>query len=373
MEIIVFLIFILILVSLELVIYRRHAVDRISLDLTFSKKVADYGEIIEVIEVAENNKRLPLPFIIMKFETPAVIEFQDMTNTSRSDLLYREDMLTMKPFSRHTRRIKARCTHRGYYSFTRVNMTTSDILLMEKFTREFPADSSLTILPKRISCVDLDLLMSTTFSDVMTRRTLLTDPFAFSGIREYQPYDPMKNLNWTATAKTGDLMVNQNASTAARQVCVFVNLEYYDPRNSSDLLEISISIAYSYISELSEAGIPSAVYINGRDIESGDPVIFEMNTAYTDIERRGVDLARIDLKQKVLPFGTFVDECLPGTDRDAFIVVISPRRDDVFRSVMDDIRARRRNSLWVLPYYRDQQVPEETPGMRRWEVYGRDG
>ena len=86
----------------------------------------------EVIEVAENNKRLPLPFIIMKFETTAVIEFQDMTNTSRSDLLYREDMLTMKPFSRHTRRIKARCTHRGYYSFTRVNMTTSDILLMRR-------------------------------------------------------------------------------------------------------------------------------------------------------------------------------------------------------------------------------------------------
>lgn len=373
MEIIVFLIFIAILVSLELVIYRRHAVDKITLDVKFSKKVADFGEMIEVIEVAENNKRLPLPFIILKFETPSVIEFQDMTNTSKSDLLYREDMLTMKPFSRHTRRIKARCSHRGYYYFTRVNMTTSDLLLMEKFTREFPADTSLTILPKRISCIELDLLMSTTFSDVMTRRTLLTDPFAFSGIREYQPYDPMKNLNWTATAKTGDLMVNQNASTASRQVCVLVNLEYYDPRNTSDLLEISISIAYSYISELSETGIPSAVYINGRDIESGDPVVFEMNTAYTDIERRGIDLARIDLKQKVLPFGAFVDECIPGIGRDDFVVVISPRRDDVFRSVMDGIKARRKNSIWVLPCYRDQQIPDDIPGVIRWEVYGRDG
>mgnify|MGYP003305453940 CR=1 FL=1 len=100
MEIIVFLIFIAILVFLELVWYRAHAVDEISLDVSFSKNVANFGEIIEVIEVAENNKRLPLPFIILKFETPAVLEFQDMTNTSLSDLLYREDMLTMKPFSK---------------------------------------------------------------------------------------------------------------------------------------------------------------------------------------------------------------------------------------------------------------------------------
>ena len=373
MEIVVFLIFLGILATFEIIWYRRHAVDKISLDVSFSKQVANYGEIIEVIEVAENNKRLPLPFIILKFETPPVIEFQDMTNTSLSDLLYREDMLSMKPFSRHTRRIKAKCTHRGFYSFSRVNMSTSDLLLIEKLTREFPADASITILPERIGCDELDTLLSVTFSDVMTRRTLLTDPFAFAGIREYQPFDPMKNVNWTATARTGELMVNQCASTATRQVSVFLNLEYYNPKHSDSLLEKSISIVYSYICELSEKGIPSAVYTNGRDIDSGDPVIFEMDTSSADIGKRGVDLARIDLKKDVVPFEALVEDCLPGTGKDDFIVVVSPRHDDAFKAVMGSISSQRHNSVWILPCYRDlKENIEGAANIRRWEVPGHD-
>lgn len=373
MEIIVFLIFIAILVFLELVWYRAHAVDEISLDVSFSKNVANFGEIIEVIEVAENNKRLPLPFIILKFETPAVLEFQDMTNTSLSDLLYREDMLTMKPFSRHTRRIKAKCTRRGYYSFTRVNVSTSDLLLIEKLVREFPSDASITILPERLKCEDLDLLLSTTFSDVMTKRTLLTDPFAFAGIREYQPFDPMKNVNWKATARTGELMVNQNASTSTRQVTIFLNLEYYNPKRSDDLLEAAISIAYSYISELAERGIPSALYTNGRDCSSGAPVMFEMNTSSSDMLRRGIELARIDMTNEVLPFAALVDEYLPSTSVDDFVVVISPRKDDQFKNTLMNIKSLRKNSLWILPCHKEQMRTDEgISGVKKWEVAGHD-
>ena len=61
MEIIVFLIFLAMLASFELIWYRRHAVDKISLDVSFSKDVANYGEIIEVIEVAAEVSYCSLP------------------------------------------------------------------------------------------------------------------------------------------------------------------------------------------------------------------------------------------------------------------------------------------------------------------------
>ena len=72
------------------------------------------GENIELIEVVENRKKLPLPFIILKFETPREIKFYDMENATTSDFIYREDMLTMKAFSKHTRRIKAKCRINRY-------------------------------------------------------------------------------------------------------------------------------------------------------------------------------------------------------------------------------------------------------------------
>ncbi|MBO7453506.1 MAG: DUF58 domain-containing protein [Clostridiales bacterium] len=376
MDLLVLIIILAIIVVVELIYYRNHALDDLDLSVKFSKNVANHGEEIEVIEVAENNKRLPLPFIILKFETPAVLQFMDMTNTTLSDLLYREDMLTMRPFSRHTRKIKAKCTKRGFYSFTRVNMTTTDLLLIEKFTKEFPNDCSVTILPERIATDRLKYLLSLTLSEVQRKRTILTDPFAFAGIREYQPWDPMKSINWLASARTGDFMVNQNASTSTRQVTIFVNLEYYNQKHSDSLLETSISLAYSFMCELSEMGIPTAIYTNGKDVLSDAPVISGMNLNVNDVAQRAVELARIDLTKECLPFEYLVEQYVAQTDRDDFIVVISPKFDGSFKPAMLNLKHKRSSALWIMPCYKlTPEVPLENElqsSYHRWEVIGHD-
>jgi len=375
MPILIFLAILGILVIVELLYYRKHAFDSIDMDVHFSHTIANYGEMIEVIEIAQNNKKLPLPFVLLKFESPMVLEFQDMTNTSISDYLYREDMLTMKAYSKHTRTIKARCMKRGYYNFARVNITTSDLLLMEKMTKDYPTDASLTILPEHVDSSSLDTLLSVTFSDVVQRRTLLTDPFSFAGIREYQPWDPMRSINWTATAKAGDFMVNQNTSTSMKQVTIFVNLEYYNTKHSTSLLEKSISLAYSYMFELIKSGIPTALYTNGRDIISKSPVISRTNCDQSNFVQRGIELARIDLTQEVVPFARFISEnAMNNTDE--FILVISPKHDGNLVSAIMNLKRRASSLLWVMPAYKGTpHVDIDStliPNYYRWEILGHD-
>ncbi|MBR5974125.1 MAG: DUF58 domain-containing protein [Clostridiales bacterium] len=352
MVLLVFLILLAIMAAVELFIYRRHALDDLSVDVHFSTDLARFGEIIEVVEIARNNKSMPLPFLLLKFESPVSLRFLDMTNITRSDLLYREDMLTMKSFSRHTRRIKAQCMRRGYYSFIRVSITTSDMLLIEKITKELDKASNITILPEEVDVGELSSLMSITFSDVLQRRTLLTDPFAFSGIREYQPRDPMNTINWTATARSGDFMVNQNASTSMKQVTILLNLEFYDRKNSDSLLEKSISLAYSYMLWLCEAGIPCALHSNGRDILTGLPVSMESSSNAADMPRRGEKLARIDLGKEVLPFADILEDYIVQAPSDDYTVIISPRNDHLFRESLLGILPLRPSLLWVMPCYR---------------------
>lgn len=376
MKLIVFLILLAILAIAELIFYRKHALDDLSLHVSFSKPIASFGEVVEVVEVAENNKKLPLPFVLLKFESPTSLEFLDMTNSTLSDLVYREDMLTMKPNSRHTRRIKVKCAKRGYYSFVRVNLTTSDILLMEKITRTFDNDANITILPELIPLPDLKTLMSITFSDVVQRRTLLTDPFSFAGIREYQPWDPMRSINWTATARAGDFMVNQNASTSTRQVSIFLNLEFYNIKESQALLEKAISLAYSYACELNNQGIPSQIFTNGRDAITGSAVIDALAAENGDNLKRGLALARIDIGAGVIPFADLIDEYIQNTGANDYIVVISPKYDATFRPVLLDLKRKRPSLLWVMPCYRTTTEVEMEPELRsnymRWEVKGND-
>lgn len=374
MSIILFFAFLLAIALIELLYYGKHAMEDLDLDVRFSKPVAGHGEMIEVIEVAQNNKKLRLPFVLLKFEAPTAIEFQDMTNTSVSDLLYREDMLSMKPFSRHTRKIKARCVRRGFYTFPRITISSTDLLFIEKLSREFPNDATLTILPQRLSPDEIRALLSITYSDIQQRRTLLTDPFSFAGIREYQPWDPMKSVNWTASAKVGDYMVNQNASTSTKKITVFLNLDFYNQKRSMPLLEKSISLAFTYLCELSEQGIPTLLFSNGLDTVTQSPVISEQ--ASIDVVKSGIDLARIDLNQERSSFIDLVENNINATGIDDLIVVISPRNDSYIQNYLIELKQKRPSLKWVIPTYKSTPLPpldgELTPNIIKWEVSGHD-
>ena len=374
MTIVVFFAFLLVLVLIELIYYGKHAMEDLDLDVRFSKPVAGHGEMIEVIEVAQNNKKMRLPFVLLKFEAPTAIEFQDMTNTSVSDLLYREDMLSMKPFSRHTRKIKAKCIKRGYYTFPRITISSTDLLFIEKLSREFPNDATLTILPQRLSPDEIRTLLSITFSDIQQRRTLLTDPFSFAGIREYQPWDPMKSVNWTASAKVGDYMVNQNASTSTKKVTVFLNLDFYNQKRSMPLLEKSISLAFTYLCELSEEGIPTLLFSNGVDTVTKSPVVSEQ--ASVDVTKPAIDLARVDLNTDRVSFIELIENNIGSTGIDDLIVIISPRSDSNIQNYLIDLKQRRTSMKWVIPTYKSTPLPpldaELSSNIIKWEVSGHD-
>lgn len=379
MTVIIFVIIIGILASIELGIYIKHGLNKLDVDVHFSQNVANFGDTIDVIEIAQNNKHLPLPFLLLKFETPLALEFLDMRNVSQTDNYYREDMLTMGAYSRHTRKIKVRCCARGFYNFARVNASSSDLLLIKKFARDYTPDSSITILPQTLSAEDLSPLLSVTFSETSVRKTLLTDPFSFAGIREYQPWDPMRSINWTASAKTGDFMVNTNTSTSDRKINLFLNLEFYNTKKSVSLLEKSISLAYTYMLELNSMGIGVTLFANGRDVISNSPVISYGSNGNGSIEQRAIELARIDLTKEVLPISTLIEEYALKNNSDDLNVIISPNYDNKFQKNLSSLIASGKSVLWVMPSYKGNKlssamVPSSdiAPHLIRWEVAGRD-
>ena len=376
MEVLVLIGILIAVVLVEIVYYRKHALDNLRLKVDFSKNVAGCGEDIELIEVVENKKRLPLPFIILKFVTPLELKFYDTLKTPTSDFTYREDMLTMKPFSKHTRRIKVKCSKRGYYVFPRVGITTSDMFLFERFTKDFDNAASLMVLPKVLKTSITEILMSVTLSELQSRRTIVTDPFSLAGIREYGPNDPMKSINWKASAKVGELMVNQNASTCAQKVNIFLNLEAYNLKGSTQLLEPAISLAYTYLLELAKLNIPASLITNGRDILSDLPVVSESDPGSAAVNKRGIMLAGIDLRKHALPFAGILEEYMSSTDQGDFILIISPQYSDGFRALLAELKTHRPSLLWIMPCY--STTPEIglessiSDSYMRWEVSGSD-
>lgn len=378
MAIVIFLIVVGILYSIELAYYTRKGLSKVDVDIHFSQNIANCGDIIEVVEVVQNNKRIPLPFLILKYETPVAITFNDMTNVSLTDNYYREDMLSMGAFTRHTRKIKVTCTKRGYYTFTRITASSSDLFLFQKIGMMVDSKSSVTVLPEVLSGEELNSLLTITFSEIQRRRTLLTDPFTLAGIREYQEWDPMRAVNWMASARTGDLMVNQNASANQNKINLFLNLEHYNHKNSDGLLEKSISIAYTCMMKLYEQGTSVAFYSNGVDVVTNRPVV-DKTSNISSMEQRGIDLARIDLTKDVIPFIELVDEYIMHNSSDELNVIISANHDDEYRRIVENIINSGKNVLWIMPCYKDDHRASNfnvestiAPYFKRMEVQGHE-
>ena len=78
-----------------------------------------------------------------------------------------------------------------------------------------------------------------------SRQFLYEDPFEFRGIRDYTSTDPMNSVNWTASARTGELMVNVHDSTSSQEAIIILNLETETVWVYEQLHEIAIRLAAS--------------------------------------------------------------------------------------------------------------------------------
>ena len=60
---------------------------------------------------------------------------------------------------------------------------------------------------------------------ITSRQFLYEDPFEFRGIRDYTITDPMNKINWKASARSGNLMVNLHDSHCFSRGNFILNLE----------------------------------------------------------------------------------------------------------------------------------------------------
>ena len=80
------------------------------------------------------------------------------------------------------------------------------------------------------------------FEETLLNKFIFEDPFEFKGIRNYTTSDPMKKINWSASAKTGELMVNNYYDTTSRHVTIFLDVvndsvwKRYEYKRGTDVL-----------------------------------------------------------------------------------------------------------------------------------------
>ena len=352
----------LLLWEIQSVWYAKHWDEELFVSLAFSRKSTVRGESCELLETIENRKLLPLPVLKVKFQVSRQLAFEDAgTESSVTDQYYRNDVFSVRPYTRHIRSLRFTCKKRGFYRINGLDVVAGDLFLTHELPKSLPVDSQLYVYPRPFRGMDFNGAMRQLNGEVATKRHLQEDPFEYRGIREYAPYDEMKTINWKATARTGDLMVNIRNYTSLRAVRIFLNLADTGILKNEQLVELCISIAARFAGELLEQGIRVAVYANGEDVLTGDPMKMQPSAGPGHMESINRAFARISLEEGVYPFGELFRGELEEEGKDMATLFLSVDRSPEFQ---EDIRTFARmgtDFTWMCPLFprMESHVEEE--------------
>lgn len=331
-------------------IYRRIWQKELRVRLAFSENHIFEGEWGELTEVVENRKRLPLSMLKVKFRTDRNLNFETQKGSVTTDLFYRNDVFRIGGGERVTRTLKFQGGRRGYYTIDQVGLVSSDLFLTAMFTADISADACVYVYPRPYEGEMLRSSLEKLNGLVLARRHLLEDPFEYRGIREYQPTDPMRSINWKATAKMGELKVNQKNYTSLKSIRVFFDVEGDSMMvKREDCLEACLSIAAGLCRYFLSQGIRVSCCGNGTDGGTGRHVAIDARAGAGQMDNIYRALARVDLGKQPPDFADTFESVLFDGARDTFTCFVGCDRSARYLALMERYRAAGYDFCWFCP------------------------
>lgn len=120
---------------------------------------------------------------------------------------------------------------------------------------------------------------------------LIEDVFSFSGIRKYEYGDPINSINYKATARMSELMINSREYMMGRKILAYINFQmsensYIPMEKYEELMEDAMSYVAYIAGECYRAGHMFGFSCNSRFSYGGRSVRYPVSVgknAYIDI------------------------------------------------------------------------------------------
>jgi uncharacterized protein (DUF58 family) len=251
-------------------LWSRWALRRVRYERRLSQSRAFIDDEVELVVKVTNRKPLPLASLQLLDQLPTGLAIDSavlFSGTRQTQLLQRRTSLRWyeSVVWRYTLRPKAR----GAYTIGPVQLRSCDPFGLYSVDEDRELFTKLLVYPRLLPLAELGLPARNPLGDTRAP-SLLRDPLRTIGVRGYAPSDPLKDVHWAATARTGSLQTRVYEPTTSRTLALFLDLdsfEYYYEGIDPELVERAISAAATLAREGLEAGYAVGLYANGAPAE----------------------------------------------------------------------------------------------------------
>lgn len=218
------------------------------------------GEEVLVQLRLENTGYLPVTWLEIEEEVPAGLAGEQRP----------VHVLGLGPRQRRDFSYTVHCRSRGYYQLGPLRAVAGDLLGLDNRVLHLHDPSRLIVYPQVVPLERLGLPSSSALATLPTRMALFQDLSRVRGVRDYQSGDSLRSIHWTASARTGQLVVKQYEPAISRETLICLDLDFkgYLVQGRHAAMELAIvaaaSLAHHMISrERLAAGIATQALDHG--------------------------------------------------------------------------------------------------------------
>lgn len=290
---------------------RQRGFDKLTIKRESDKLAVSEGEEFKITINIENNKWLPISFLLLKEKVPGNIEFTLEESLRRYiEFNYHVTRYNINWFEKIRRSYSYKAYKRGTYLLKEIEVSIGDVFGF--FSRDVVIDDYLELLvyPKLVDLKKVEFNTTSLYGDNIIRRWIYKDPLYIKGIREYSVEDRMKDIHWKTSLKMNKLMVKDYDYTSEMELVIIVNVQCGDPYWQSIIpkdIERAISVGASFAKQALKEGIPVGMQTNSQLLSYGNPLSKGVAPSLNSFKNIMELCARIDYTPR-LAFNEFLTQ-----------------------------------------------------------------
>ncbi len=232
--------------------------------LRIKRHFTDHAFLMEKVGVEieiENTSWWPVPWLRCEEAPPPGIATGSLIR----------QVVALQPKEHLRLRYEVTGSQRGYYELGPTALNTGDLFGFAEASGRYDQRDHLTVYPRVIPLTGVELASRSPYGTIKSNQPIFADPARVSGVRDYQPGDPLRSVNWKGSARAGHLLVKKyEPAVSLNTICALdMNAESYTRQARLQASEWGVVVAASLANYLVGQRQAVGLACNGADPLTG--------------------------------------------------------------------------------------------------------
>lgn len=254
------------------------ALEELHYEREISQRRVFVGDELSMSVVVSNRKPIPLTWMRVEDNLPESIRVVegDSPSNIKTGLQTIRHSASIKWYEKLRWRYRLRCTERGLYRLGPALLQSGDPFGFRRREKPVSSGDSILVYPRIIRVENLGIEAGRPLGEIKGGIRIFQDPSRPAGLREYLKGDPLKIIDWKATARLRKLHVRtfepSTSITVVLVVAVDTKEPYWESYAPEDLERVLI-VATSVASHATELDYSIGLFTNDMPIPVNQPMI----------------------------------------------------------------------------------------------------